>query len=75
MLHFDDLPERTQLRLARVAAGLTLFDVAVRANVSPPRLSEHERGRASLAPDALARVRAVLAEATQSPAPEATNVA
>jgi transcriptional regulator with XRE-family HTH domain len=60
VLQVDHLPEGTQLRLARVAAGLTLHDVGVRANVSPPRLSEFERGRGSLAPDAVTRVLAVL---------------
>ena len=60
MLQFTHLPKGTQLRLARVAAGLTLHDVGVRANVSPPRLSEFERGRGSLPPDAVARVLAVL---------------
>jgi transcriptional regulator with XRE-family HTH domain len=60
VLQLDHLPEGTQLRLARIAAGLTLFDVGVRANVSPPRLSEFERGRPSLTPDAVERVRAVL---------------
>jgi transcriptional regulator with XRE-family HTH domain len=61
MLYIDQLPEGTQLRLARIAAGLTLFDVGQRADVSPPRLSEFERGRPSLSPEALARVRVVLA--------------
>lgn len=61
MLQFSDLPEGTQLRLARIARGLTLFDVGRRAGVSPPRLSEYERGRPSLSPEAVERVRAVLA--------------
>jgi transcriptional regulator with XRE-family HTH domain len=60
VLQLDDLPEGTQLRLARIAAGLTLFDVGVRANVSPPRLSEFERGRPSLTRDAIERVREVI---------------
>lgn len=60
MLQIERLPEGTQLRLARIAAGLTLFDVGKRADVSPPRLSEFERGRPSLSPEAVARVRAVL---------------
>jgi transcriptional regulator with XRE-family HTH domain len=38
------LHEGIEFRLARIAAGLTLFDVGVRAGVSPPRLSEFERG-------------------------------
>jgi transcriptional regulator with XRE-family HTH domain len=66
VLQLTCLPEGTQLRLARVAAGLTLHDVGVRANVSPPRLSEFERGRASLAPDAVARVHAVLRNANRT---------
>jgi transcriptional regulator with XRE-family HTH domain len=60
VLQIDHLPEGTQLRLARIAAGLTLFDVGKRADVSPPRLSEFERGRPSLPPEAVARVRALL---------------
>jgi len=65
VLHIDHLPEGTQLRLARIAAGLTLFDVGMRARVSPPRLSEFERGRGSLAPDSVARVYAVLRRANR----------
>ena len=61
MLQIDRLPEGTRLRLARIALGLTLFDVGQRAAVSPPRLSELERGRPSLPPEAIERVRAVLA--------------
>jgi transcriptional regulator with XRE-family HTH domain len=61
MLDISRLPEGTQLRLARVARCWTLFDVGMRANVSPPRLSEFERGRPSLPPDAVERVRSVLA--------------
>jgi len=61
MLQIDHLPEGTQIRLARIAAGLTLFDVGKLADVSPPRLSEFERGRPSLPPEAVARVRALLA--------------
>jgi transcriptional regulator with XRE-family HTH domain len=64
-LQVDHLPEGTQLRLARIAAGLTLFDVGMRASVSPPRLSEFERGRGSLAPEAVARVYAVLRRANR----------
>lgn len=60
MLTLETLPEGTRLRLTRVAAGLTLFEVGRLANVSPPRLSEFERGRGKLAPGALQRVRAVL---------------
>lgn len=60
MLQLDQLQEGTRFRLARVASGLTLFDVGTRAGVSPPRLSEFERGRGQLSPDALDRVRAVL---------------
>ncbi len=61
MLEISRLPEGTQLRLARIAAGLTLFDVGRLADVSPPRLSEFERGRPSLSPEAVARVRMLLA--------------
>ena len=75
MLDVANLPEGVQLRLARIAAGLTLFDVGKLANVSPPRLSEFERGRPSLSPDAVERVRAVLAGEATAPAREAANVA
>ncbi len=60
MLRIEELPEGRQVRLLRVAAGLTLFDVGARAGVSPARLSEFERGRRHLPPDAIERVRAVL---------------
>jgi transcriptional regulator with XRE-family HTH domain len=73
VLQFDHLPEGTQLRLARIAAGLTLFDVGTRADVSPPRLSEYERGRPSLSPEAVARVRVVLAGETSHSIHEAAN--
>jgi transcriptional regulator with XRE-family HTH domain len=65
VLRFDQLHEGMQVRLARVAAGLTLFEVGVRASVSPSRLSEFERGRGSLAPDAVARIHEVLCRAHQ----------
>ena len=73
MLQFDHLPEGTQVRLTRIAAGLTLFDVGRRADVSPPRLSEFERGRPSLTPEAVARVREVLAGETPAFARERTS--
>jgi len=73
VLQIDHLPEGTQLRLARIAAGLTLFDVGKLADVSPPRLSEFERGRPSLPPEAVARVRALLAAEAPSPARETTS--
>jgi len=75
MLRLDHLPEGTQLRLARIAAGLTLFDVGKLADVSPPRLSEFERGRSSLSPEAVERVRVVLAGEAAEPMHEATSVA
>ncbi len=64
MLHIllDELPEGQQLKLARVAANLTIWEVAQLAGVQPPRISEHERGRGQLSPEALARVHQVLAE-------------
>lgn len=71
MLQIDRLHEGARFRLARVAAGLTLFDVGSRANVSPPRLSEFERGRGQLAPDAIDRVRAVLDAANAGGLPDA----
>jgi len=74
VLQFDHLPEGTQLRLARIAAGLTLFEVGKLANVSPPRLSEFERGRPSLPPEAVARVRTLLAGEGSPTACEATGV-
>lgn len=75
MLRIDHLPEGIQLRLARIAAGLTLFDVGSRAGVSPPRLSEYERGQRSLAPEAVERVHAVLADAASQPASEPADAA
>jgi transcriptional regulator with XRE-family HTH domain len=62
MLDISQLPEGAQIRLARVARGLTLFDVGQLADVSPPRLSEFERGRSSLSVEAVERVRSVLAD-------------
>jgi transcriptional regulator with XRE-family HTH domain len=73
VLQIDHLPEGTQLRLARIAAGLTLFDVGKLADVSPPRLSEFERGRPSLPPEAVARVRALLAGESPATARETTG--
>jgi transcriptional regulator with XRE-family HTH domain len=73
MLDVANLPEGVQLRLARIAAGLTLFDVGKLADVSPPRLSEFERGRPSLSPEAVERVRAVLAGEATEPAREAVH--
>jgi transcriptional regulator with XRE-family HTH domain len=73
MLDVANLPEGVQLRLARIAAGLTLFDVGKLADVSPPRLSEFERGRPSLPPEAVARVRALLAGEAPTMARETTN--
>lgn len=66
MLVLDQLSEGKRDRVARVAAGLTQYQLAQRANVSPPRLSDHERGVRPLPADAAARVRAVLADATES---------
>jgi transcriptional regulator with XRE-family HTH domain len=74
VLQIDHLPEGTQLRLARVAAGLTLFDVGKLADVSPPRLSEFERGRPSLPPEAVERVRTLLAGEGSAAAREADLV-
>jgi hypothetical protein len=70
----EQLPEGTQFRLARIAAGMTLFEVGKRADVSPPRLSEFERGLPSLSPDAVARVRTVLAGADPSRERKAVGV-
>lgn len=75
MLRIDQLPEGTQLRLARIAAGLTLFDVGKLAGVSPPRLSEFERGRPSLAAEAIERVREVLAREVAITSDEDSGVA
>ena len=66
MLRVEQLPEGTQFRLARIAAGMTLLEVGKLADVSPPRLSEFERGQPSLSPEAIARVRGVLAGAAPS---------
>jgi transcriptional regulator with XRE-family HTH domain len=48
------------LRAVREAQGLTLREVARRANVHVAHLSRVERGQAGLSVDALARVAAVL---------------
>ncbi len=61
VLDIARLPEGVQLRLARVAHAETLIDVVWPVNVSPPRLSEFERGRPALSADAVAPVRSVLA--------------
>lgn len=73
MLHIERLPEGTQFRLMRIARGLTLFDLGRLADVSPPRLSEFERGRRSLSADAVARVRAVLSQKSAIPAGETVD--
>jgi transcriptional regulator with XRE-family HTH domain len=69
-IRLDQLPEGRRLKVARIAAGLTLWDLAQRANVQPPRISEYERGHGRLSPDALDRVYAVLAGEIASGAPE-----
>jgi transcriptional regulator with XRE-family HTH domain len=71
VLDISQLPEGVQIRLARVARGLTLFDVGRLADVSPPRLSEYERGRLALSVDAVERVRSVLAGESAVPPPSA----
>lgn len=63
MLTLDRVSEPAQFRMARIAAGLTLFDVGRRAGIQPPRLSEFERGRLVLPRDAVARIRATLVAA------------
>lgn len=73
-VNLDQLPEGRQLKVLRIAAGLTLWDLAQRANVQPPRISEFERGHGRLSPEALARVHEVLAEAISSNAPEVDRV-
>ena len=65
MLVLDRVTEGTRLRVQRVALGLHLYQVAQKARVSPARLSEYERNRGGLAPEAAARVQAVLDEATR----------
>lgn len=59
-MNIEQLPDGMQFRLARVARGMTLFDVGSRAGVPPPRLSEFERGRRQLPPEAIDRLRAAL---------------
>lgn len=73
MLTLDRVSEGTSFRLARVATGLTLFDVGSRAGIPPPRLSEFERGRLALAPEVVSRIRGALiaAGAPLVDAPEA----
>jgi transcriptional regulator with XRE-family HTH domain len=67
MLRLEELDEGIRTRVLRVAAGLSQHDLALRANVDRRRLSEFERNQVNaLAPDALARVREVIARASTS---------
>lgn len=63
MLALGQVSEGMQVRMARVAIGWSLYELGARTGVLPPRLSEWERGRLALAPDAVARVRATLVAA------------
>lgn len=63
MIALDRLSEPATLRLARVAVGWSLFELGSQIGVQPPRLSEFERGRLVLAPEVVARIRAVLVAA------------
>ncbi len=72
MIRFETLDERIKIRLARVAAGMTLFDAGMRAGISPPRLSEFERGRRILPADDLARLQAILTSANEGADDEVT---
>ena len=75
MLDISQLREGAQLRVSRVARGLTLFEVGRLADVSPPRLSEFERGRPSLSMEAVERVRLVLASEPASSRPSTAGEA
>jgi transcriptional regulator with XRE-family HTH domain len=67
VLRLEELDEGTRLRVLRVAAGLSQHNLAVHANVDRRRLSEFERNQENaLAPDALDRVREVIARARMS---------
>jgi transcriptional regulator with XRE-family HTH domain len=66
VFRFEQLPEYTQFRLARVAAGLTLFELGRRASVSPPRLSEFERGHVALPAKVLASLELILRDGLRS---------
>lgn len=63
MLAIGQVSEGMQVRMARVAVGWSLYELGARTGILPPRLSEYERGRLVLSPDAVARVRAVLVAA------------
>lgn len=63
MLALNRVSEGMQVRMARVAIGWSLYELGARTGVLPPRLSEFERGRLTLAPEAVARVRATLVAA------------
>ena len=65
MLHIEDLPAGRRLRVLRVAANLTLFQLGTKANVSPARISDYERGVGQLPSDALERLCSILEEATR----------
>lgn len=72
-IHLNQLPEGRRLKVARIAAGLTLWDLAQLADVQPPRISEFERGHGRLSADALERINAVLAEAIPSDSTESEH--
>ncbi len=63
MVQLKQFDVGTQLRLLRVAAGLTQQDLAILAGVERRRLSEFERNQAdALDPDAVIRVLAALTD-------------
>lgn len=63
MLAIGQVSEGTQVRMARVAIGWSLYELGARTGILPPRLSEWERGRIALPPATVARVRDVLINA------------
>lgn len=65
MLQIEELPAGRRLRVLRVAANLTLFQLGTKASVSPARISDYERGVGQLSSDAIDRLCSVLEEATR----------
>ena len=50
----------SRLKVARIAAGMTQFDLAKRLNVPEVTISRIETGRVTAAPELKARIAAVL---------------
>ncbi len=72
-LRLDLLPQGIQVRVARVAAGMSQYDLASRVGLDRRRLSEYEQGRGGgLNIEQIDRLRAVLNEELTRLYPEDT---